>query len=50
VKIVADESVDRQIVDQLRRDGHEVLYIAELDSGSTTKRSSAEAATRMRSC
>jgi predicted nuclease of predicted toxin-antitoxin system len=33
VKIVADESVDRQIVDRLRSVGHEVLSIAELDSG-----------------
>jgi predicted nuclease of predicted toxin-antitoxin system len=33
VKIVADESVDKQIVDKLRTQGHEVLYIAELDPG-----------------
>ena len=33
MKIVADENVDRQIVDRLRADGHEVLYIAELDPG-----------------
>jgi len=33
VKIVADESVDRQIVAQLRVSGHEVAYVAELDPG-----------------
>jgi hypothetical protein len=33
VKIVADENVDRQIVDRLRSDGHEVFFIAELDPG-----------------
>ena len=33
MKLVADESVDRQIVDRLRNDGHEVSYIAELDPG-----------------
>jgi predicted nuclease of predicted toxin-antitoxin system len=33
VKIVADESVDKQIVDRLRSDGHDVVFIAELDPG-----------------
>jgi len=33
VKIVADESVDQQIVDRLRADGHDVLFVAELDPG-----------------
>jgi predicted nuclease of predicted toxin-antitoxin system len=33
VKLVADESVDRQIVQRLREDGHEVTYVAELDPG-----------------
>ena len=33
MKIVADESVDQQIVDRLRLKGQEVLYIAELDPG-----------------
>ena len=33
MKIVADESVDKQIVDRLRADGHEVLFVAELDPG-----------------
>jgi len=30
MNLVADESVDQPIVDQLRRDGHDVLYIAEM--------------------
>ena len=30
MNVVADESVDRPVVDRLRRDGHEVLYVAEL--------------------
>jgi predicted nuclease of predicted toxin-antitoxin system len=33
VTIVADENVDRQIVDHLRVKGHDVLYVAELDPG-----------------
>ena len=33
MKIVADESVDKQIVDRLRASGHTVLSIAELDPG-----------------
>lgn len=33
MKIVADENVDRQIVDLLRADEHDVLYVAELYSG-----------------
>jgi len=33
VKVVADEGVDRPIVARLRQDGHEVDYIAEMDSG-----------------
>ena len=31
--IVADESVDKQIVDRLRSDGHDVVSVAELDPG-----------------
>ena len=30
---LADESLDRQIVDVLRRDDHVVLYVAEMDPG-----------------
>lgn len=33
MKIVADESVDRQIVERLRIDGHHVVYIAEMQAG-----------------
>ncbi|HEY7213015.1 MAG TPA: DUF5615 family PIN-like protein [Thermoanaerobaculia bacterium] len=33
MRFLADESVDRQIVAQLRKQGHEVLYVAELDPG-----------------
>ncbi len=33
MKIVADESVDKQIVDRVRSHGHEVLFVAELDPG-----------------
>lgn len=29
MKILADESVDNQIVEQLRKDGHQVDYVAE---------------------
>ena len=35
MKFVADESVDYQIVSRLREDGHEVLYIAETQSGAS---------------
>ena len=30
MNLLVDECVDRQIVDQLRKDGHSVLYIAEM--------------------
>jgi predicted nuclease of predicted toxin-antitoxin system len=33
VNLVADESLDRQIVERLRRDGHTVSYIAEMEPG-----------------
>jgi hypothetical protein len=29
MNLVADESVDRQIVERLRQDGHHAVYIAE---------------------
>lgn len=35
MRLVADEGADGQIVKPLRADGHDVLYIAELDSGMT---------------
>jgi predicted nuclease of predicted toxin-antitoxin system len=33
LRFVADESVDSAIVDRLRRDGHEGLYVAETQPG-----------------
>lgn len=35
MKLLADESVDSQIVVRLRNDGHEVGYVAEIDPGIT---------------
>ncbi len=33
MNLLADESVDRQIVERLRQEGHDVLYIAEMEPG-----------------
>lgn len=33
--LLADESVDRPIVEQLRQDGHDTLYVAELSPSIT---------------
>ena len=33
MNLLIDESVDRQIVEELRRDGHNVAYVAEMDPG-----------------
>ena len=33
MKFLADENIDRQIVRALRKAGHDVVYIAELDPG-----------------
>lgn len=33
MNFVADESIDLQIVERLRADGHTVIYIAEMDPG-----------------
>jgi Holliday junction resolvase len=30
MNLVADEGVERQIVEKLRKDGHAVIYVAEL--------------------
>ena len=35
MNLIADEGVDRQVVERLRRDGHQVLYIAESEPGIT---------------
>jgi len=31
MNFVADEGIDRQIVERLRREGHEILYVAEME-------------------
>ncbi|MCI0698254.1 DUF5615 family PIN-like protein [candidate division KSB1 bacterium] len=33
MNLLADESVDKPIVEQLREDGHDVLYVAEMEPG-----------------
>lgn len=33
MNLLIDESVDRQIVEKLRRDGHNVVYVSEMDPG-----------------
>jgi predicted nuclease of predicted toxin-antitoxin system len=33
MNLLADEDVDGPIVERLRQDGHDVLYIAEIDAG-----------------
>jgi predicted nuclease of predicted toxin-antitoxin system len=33
VRLLADEGVDRQIVERLRKDGHDVAYVAEMAPG-----------------
>jgi predicted nuclease of predicted toxin-antitoxin system len=33
VNLLADESIDRQIVVRLRREGHTALYVAEMEPG-----------------
>lgn len=35
MNLLADESIDRQVVERLRQDGFEVLYIAEMEPGIT---------------
>lgn len=35
MNFVADESVDRGIVDRLRQEGHQVAYVAEMEPGLT---------------
>lgn len=31
MNLLADENIDRQIVERLRQDGYDVLYIAEIE-------------------
>lgn len=33
MNVLADESVDRPIIERLRQDGHRVAYVAELGAG-----------------
>lgn len=33
MRLLADEGIDKQIVDYLRKDGHVVSYVAEIESG-----------------
>jgi len=33
VKLLADENVDKVIVEHLRKDGHDVLYVIEMEPG-----------------
>jgi predicted nuclease of predicted toxin-antitoxin system len=35
LNLVCDEGVERPIVERLRRDGHDVLYVADLDAGAS---------------
>ncbi len=35
MNLLADEGVDRQVVERLRRDSHNVLYVAEMEPGIT---------------
>lgn len=33
MNLTVDESIDQQVVEELRRDGHDVLYVAETEPG-----------------
>ncbi len=33
MNLLADESIDRQIVDRIRQDGYDIKYIAEMEPG-----------------
>ncbi|MCG3163454.1 MAG: hypothetical protein JMDDDDMK_04881 [Acidobacteria bacterium] len=35
MNLLADESVDQQIVDRLREEGHDVLFVTEMEPGIT---------------
>ncbi len=37
MNLMADECIDRHIVARLREEGHEVLYVAEMDLAFQTK-------------
>lgn len=38
MKFVADECVEKQIVDTLRDDGYEIIYILEIEQGTSDER------------
>ena len=38
MRLMADECVDREIVECLRAEGHEVFYVAEMDPGISDER------------
>src|SRR5262245_61172078 len=44
--LLADESVDRMIVERLRADGHDTLYVAEMSPGITDDEILREASSR----
>jgi hypothetical protein len=50
MNLLADESLDRQIVERLRLDGHEVLYVAELEPGLTDEQVLARANEKQPCC
>ena len=37
MNFLADEGVEREIVDALRSEGHDVLYVAEMSPGATAR-------------
>jgi predicted nuclease of predicted toxin-antitoxin system len=43
MNLLADENVDRQIVERLRRDGHVLVYVAEMAPGTSDNDVLAEA-------
>lgn len=43
MKFIADESVDLSVVERLRGDGHNVLYVAEMATGIPDEEVSAAA-------
>lgn len=48
--LLADESVDRPIVERLRTDGHDTVYVAELSPSITDDQVLQEANTATRFC
>ena len=46
MNLVANEGVDRPVVERLRQDGHDVVYVAELSPGTTDEEVLQQADTR----